>query len=98
MKPVPRILAATAILFNLLCFSPSGAEAQRRRPNILVIVTDDMGLWGTDTETHHSTEALRSPARIFPQTEKDLRKIVRKTLFKARHICCSCCSRASQAV
>jgi arylsulfatase A-like enzyme len=43
MKPVPRILAVTTILFSLSCFSCSVAEAQRRRPNILVIVTDDMG-------------------------------------------------------
>src|SRR6266498_4297689 len=43
MKPVPRILAVTTILFSLSCFTSSVAEAQRRRPNILVIVTDDMG-------------------------------------------------------
>ena len=43
MKPVSRILAVTTIVFSLLCFSCSVAEAQRRPPNILVIVTDDMG-------------------------------------------------------
>jgi len=43
MKPIPRILAVTTILFSLSCFTSSVAEAQRRRPNILVIVTDDMG-------------------------------------------------------
>lgn len=39
MKPVLRMLA----VLSLLCFSCSVAEAQRRPPNILVIVTDDMG-------------------------------------------------------
>ena len=43
MKPVPRMLAVTTIVFSLLCFSCSVAQAQRRPPNILVIVTDDMG-------------------------------------------------------
>lgn len=43
MKPVPRILAAISIVFSLLCFGRPAAEAQRRPPNILVIVTDDMG-------------------------------------------------------
>ena len=43
MKPVPRMLAVTTIVFTLLCFSCSVAQAQRRPPNILVIVTDDMG-------------------------------------------------------
>ena len=43
MKPVPQILAAITIVFSLLCFSRSEVEAQRRPPNILVIVTDDMG-------------------------------------------------------
>jgi arylsulfatase A-like enzyme len=42
MKVIPRILATITIVSSLLCFSPS-AEAQRRPPNILVIVTDDMG-------------------------------------------------------
>ena len=40
MKPIPRLLAVITTLFILLC---SVAEAQRRPPNILVIVTDDMG-------------------------------------------------------
>ena len=43
MKPVPTMLAVTTVVFSLLCFSCSVAEAQRRPPNILVIVTDDMG-------------------------------------------------------
>ena len=43
MKVVPRILATITIVFSLLCFSRLTAEAQRRPPNILVIVTDDMG-------------------------------------------------------
>jgi arylsulfatase A-like enzyme len=43
VKPVPQILATITIVFSLLCFSRSAAEAQRRPPNILVIVTDDMG-------------------------------------------------------
>ena len=43
MKPVQRIFAVTTIVFSLLCVSYSVAEAQRRAPNILVIVTDDMG-------------------------------------------------------
>ncbi len=43
MKQVPRILATITIVFNLFCFSRSAAEAQRRPPNIVVIVTDDMG-------------------------------------------------------
>src|SRR6266508_935937 len=43
MKPVPQILAAITIVFSLLCFSRSEVEAQHRPPNILVIVTDDMG-------------------------------------------------------
>ena len=42
MKPVLRILAGS-ILLHLLPFCFSVAEAQHRRPNILVIVTDDMG-------------------------------------------------------
>ncbi|MDQ2920224.1 MAG: sulfatase [Acidobacteriota bacterium] len=43
MKQVPRILATITIVFNLFCFSRSAVEAQRRPPNIVVIVTDDMG-------------------------------------------------------
>ena len=43
MKPVPRMLAVTTVVFSLLCFSCWVAQAQRRPPNILVIVTDDMG-------------------------------------------------------
>jgi arylsulfatase A-like enzyme len=43
MKSARRILATITIVFNLLCFSRTVAEAQRRPPNILVIVTDDMG-------------------------------------------------------
>lgn len=43
MKPVPQTVAVTTMVFSLLCFSCSVAEAQRRPPNILVIVTDDMG-------------------------------------------------------
>ena len=43
MKPVPRILAAISIAFTLLCLCRSAAQAQRRPPNILVIVSDDMG-------------------------------------------------------
>src|SRR5215203_2276166 len=43
MKPVPQILAPITIVFSLLCFSGSAAEAERRLPNILVIITDDMG-------------------------------------------------------
>lgn len=43
VKVVPKILATITIVFNLLCFSHAVAEAQRRPPNILVIVTDDMG-------------------------------------------------------
>ena len=43
MKRVPRILATITIVFSLLCFSRSAAEAQRRPPNIVVIVADDMG-------------------------------------------------------
>ena len=42
MKPVPRILAVLSLV-SLQCFSCSLVEAQRRPPNILVIVTDDMG-------------------------------------------------------
>ena len=43
MKPVRRIVVAISVVFILLCFSRSPAQAQRRPPNILVIVTDDMG-------------------------------------------------------
>jgi arylsulfatase A-like enzyme len=43
MKPIPQILATFTILFSLLCFSRSVAHSQRRPPNILVIVADDMG-------------------------------------------------------
>jgi len=43
MKPLPRSLPAIAIAFSLLCLSQSELEAQRRPPNILVIVADDMG-------------------------------------------------------
>ncbi len=43
MKSVPRILEVTTILVSLLCFSCATVEAQRRPPNILVIVSDDMG-------------------------------------------------------
>lgn len=41
VKVVPKILATITIVFNLLCFSHAVAEAKRRRPNILVIVTDE---------------------------------------------------------
>jgi arylsulfatase A-like enzyme len=43
MKRVRRILAATLIIFSLLCFARHAAQAQRKPPNIVVIVTDDMG-------------------------------------------------------
>ena len=43
MKAVPRMRAVITFVISLLCFSCSVAEAQRRPPNILVIVTDDMG-------------------------------------------------------
>lgn len=43
MKPVPQILFTMTIVLSLLCFGRGAAEAQRRPPNILVIVADDMG-------------------------------------------------------
>jgi arylsulfatase A-like enzyme len=43
MKRVPLILATITIVLSLLCFSRHTAEAQRRPPNIVVIVADDMG-------------------------------------------------------
>lgn len=43
MKRVRQILATVTIVGSLLCWSGSAAEAQRRPPNIVVIVTDDMG-------------------------------------------------------
>lgn len=43
MKRVRQILATVTIVFSLLCFSGSAAKAQRRPPNIVVIVSDDMG-------------------------------------------------------
>jgi len=36
-------LLTITIVFSLLCFSSSAVEAQRRPPNIVVIVADDMG-------------------------------------------------------
>src|SRR3984893_10717210 len=43
MKHDPRILATIIIVFTLPCLSRSVTEAQRRPPNIVVIVADDMG-------------------------------------------------------
>jgi len=43
VKPVPQILFTMTIVLSLLCFGRGAAEAQRRPPNILVIVADDMG-------------------------------------------------------
>ena len=43
MKSVPHILATITIVFSILCFGSLAAKAQRRPPNILVIVSDDMG-------------------------------------------------------
>jgi arylsulfatase A-like enzyme len=43
MKRAPRILATVSLAFVLLCLSRTAAEAQRRHPNIVVIVADDMG-------------------------------------------------------
>jgi arylsulfatase A-like enzyme len=43
MKSAPRVLATITIVLSLLCFIRSAAIAQRRPPNIVVIVTDDMG-------------------------------------------------------
>ena len=43
MKTTPQLLATITIVLSLLYFGHSAAEAQRRPPNILVIVTDDMG-------------------------------------------------------
>lgn len=43
MKRVLRILSTVGITFGLLGFSRTAAEEQRRRPNIVVIVADDMG-------------------------------------------------------
>lgn len=43
LKVLPRILATITIVLSLLCFSRLAVEAQSRPPNILVIVTDDMG-------------------------------------------------------
>jgi arylsulfatase A-like enzyme len=43
MKRDPLILAAITVAFSLLCFGISPVEAQRRLPNIVLIVADDMG-------------------------------------------------------
>jgi len=43
MKPVREILTVIAIAFSLLFLSGTAVEAQRRLPNIVVIVADDMG-------------------------------------------------------
>jgi len=43
MKAVPHVLATITVVFSLLCFGGPAVEAQSRPPNILVIVTDDMG-------------------------------------------------------
>jgi arylsulfatase A-like enzyme len=43
MKRIPPILATVTIAFGLLCLSHSAAAAERRQPNIVVIVADDLG-------------------------------------------------------
>ena len=43
MKRISRILATVTIALSLLCLSHTPVEAQRRPPNIVVIVSDDMG-------------------------------------------------------
>ena len=43
MKRTSRIFATVTIAFSLLCLSGTVVEAQRRSPNIVVIVSDDMG-------------------------------------------------------
>lgn len=43
MKRFLRILATVSIALSLLCVSRTVVEAQRRAPNIVVIVSDDMG-------------------------------------------------------
>jgi len=43
INPVPKIIPLLTIVLSFLCLVHPAAEAQRRRPNILVIVTDDMG-------------------------------------------------------
>ncbi|MCA1641701.1 MAG: sulfatase [Acidobacteria bacterium] len=43
MKRISRTLAAVAVAFSLPCLSRTAVEAQRRHPNIVVIVSDDMG-------------------------------------------------------
>src|SRR5687768_5493163 len=43
MKRSSLILATVTVAFSLLCLGGSVVEAQRRPPNIVVIVSDDMG-------------------------------------------------------
>ena len=43
MKPAVRVLAATAILLAIVCVAHQTGNAQTPRPNILLIVSDDVG-------------------------------------------------------
>ncbi len=43
MKRFTRILATVAFTFSLLCLSRTSAEGQQKPPNIVVILSDDMG-------------------------------------------------------
>ena len=43
MKPALRVLVATAILLTIVCVVQQTGNGQTRRPNILLIVSDDVG-------------------------------------------------------
>ena len=43
MKRVPRISIAVVLAAGLLSLSQAVADAQGRRPNIVLLVADDMG-------------------------------------------------------
>jgi arylsulfatase A-like enzyme len=43
MKPAVRVLAATAILLTIVCVIHQTGNGQTQRPNILLIVSDDVG-------------------------------------------------------
>ena len=70
MKHVVRVLSATAILLTIVCVVQQTADGQTERPNVLLIVSDDVGYsdigiyGGRDIPTPHIDRIAREGIRF----------------------------------